>query len=300
MQSERNLRFVFDTLNLASDPDYSGSGFNLIAWLQSFIPARFLPPPLSPEQQAARDREMAYENFASRVLVKRLAQSYAFDVSFRALSAQKAAQITNSIVAAYIRDQVIYNVAAATAQRGGDFLQNRIADSKTEVETATNAVKTGIIPNFVFGHADSRIVSAASEPLTKTYPMTMLVLALSVVFALISGVGAVMARQGLDRRIHSLAQVRKLSGVDAIAAIPDVRAVRRRRAELARFDRSSRFAVCGGLARIKSAYTGCAGRARPRVDWRCVVPQRRGQVFDRRKFGLCDRGFRSTGDADRS
>lgn len=200
MQSERNLRFVFDTLNLASDPDYSGSGFNLIAWLQSFIPARFLPPPLSPEQQAARDREMAYENFASRVLVKRLAQSYAFDVSFRALSAQKAAQITNSIVAAYIRDQVIYNVAAATAQRGGDFLQNRIANSKTEVETATNAVKTGIIPNFVFGHANSRIVSAASEPLTKTYPMTMLVLALSVVFALISGVGAVMARQGLDRK----------------------------------------------------------------------------------------------------
>jgi Mrp family chromosome partitioning ATPase len=223
LQSERNLRFVFDTLNLASDPDYSGNGFNLIGWLQSFIPAKFLPPPLPPEQQAARDREMAYENFANRVIVKRLAQSYAFDVSFRALSAEKAAHLTNSIVAAYIRDQVIYNVAAATAQRGGDFLQNRIADSKIEVETATNAVKTGIIPDFVFGHADSRIVSAAAEPLTKTYPMTLLLLALSVVFALISGVGAVMAREGLNRRIRSVAQVRNLIGIDAIAVIPRVR-----------------------------------------------------------------------------
>ncbi len=229
LQSERNLRYVFNTLNLASDVDFSDNGFSFMGWLQSHLLSRFISPPLlSPEDQAAHDRDVAYQDFSGRVTVKRLAQSYAFEVSFRALSARKAAILVNSITAAYIRDQVIYNVAAAAAQRGGDYLQNRISDSKAEVDVATDAVRTGVIPNFVFGHADSRIVSAATIPLTKTYPMTTLILVLSLVFAIVTGFGVVVARNGLDRKVRSREQIGDLTGIEAIAVIPRGR---RRRGE---------------------------------------------------------------------
>jgi succinoglycan biosynthesis transport protein ExoP len=228
LQSERNLRFVFDTLNLAADPDFANNGFDLIGFAQSLLPLPSASPPPSPHEAAIRAREVAYRNFASHVIVKRLAQSYAFEVTYVALSAEKAARLANSITAAYIRDQVIYNVAAAAAQRGGDYLQNRISDSKTEEDVATNAVKTGVIPDYTFGHADARIISAAIEPLTKSWPMTTLTLALSMVFAMISGVGAVIVRDGLDRRIRSRAQVRWLTGIDALAVIPRARKRHRR------------------------------------------------------------------------
>lgn len=219
LQSERNLRYVFDTLDLDKDPDFS-DGFSLIGWLQGLLP---IPtPPLSPEEQASRAREIAYENFANGVTVKRLAQSYAFEVSYCAFSPKKAARLANSITAAYIRDRVIYNIATAAAQRGGDYLQNRISDSKIEQDTVETAVRTGVIPDYTFGHADSRIISAAIEPLTKSYPMTTVILLLSAVFALITGVGAIVVREELDRTIRSREQVARLTGFDVFAVVPTV------------------------------------------------------------------------------
>ena len=38
IQSERNLRYVFDTLGLASDPEFSSGGFDPIGWLLSRLP----------------------------------------------------------------------------------------------------------------------------------------------------------------------------------------------------------------------------------------------------------------------
>jgi polysaccharide biosynthesis transport protein len=219
LQSERNLRYVFDTLDLDKDPDFS-NGFSLIGWLQGLLP---IPtPPVSPKEQASRAREIAYENFANSVTVKRLGQSYTFEVSYRAFSPKKAMRLANSITAAYIRDRVIYNIAAAAAQRGGDYLQNRISDSKIEQNTAESAVRTGVIPDYTFGHADARIISAAIEPLTKSYPMTTVILLQSAVFALITGVGAIVVREDLGRTIRSREQVARLTGIDVFAVVPKV------------------------------------------------------------------------------
>ena len=221
IQSERNLRYVFDTLGLASDPEFSSGGFDLIGWLLSRLP---LPagPSLSPEAAAQRAVDQAYDKFAAGLSVRRLGQSYAFEISYRALTPAKAAKLANSITAAYIRDQVTYNVAAAAAQRGGDYLQNRVSDVNTELQTAATAVRTGVIPAFTFGHADARIVSAAMPPLTKSYPATTIILALAAAFALASGAGAVLARDAFDRRIRSKEQVRRLIGFDVLGALPRV------------------------------------------------------------------------------
>ncbi|MDR3494889.1 MAG: P-loop NTPase [Ancalomicrobiaceae bacterium] len=220
LQSERNLRFVFNTLDLANDPEFAPAKPGVIGWLISLVPLPFASSSLTPEETLHQSRELAYKTFAECVSVRRIAQSYAFEISFASASPAKAARLANSITAAYILDQVTYNVAAAAAQRGGDFLQNRVIDSKTEQDVATNAVKTGVIPDYTFGHADARIVSAALEPVNKTYPATTLILALAAFFGLVSGAGAVFVRDGLDRTIRSPEQVSRLAGISCLGALP--------------------------------------------------------------------------------
>ena len=221
IQSERNLRYVFDTLGLANDPDFAEEGFP-VAWLTARLRINRDTTSLSTEDLARRTRQSAYLRFAGRVSVQRLGESYAIEVSYRALSPQKAAKLANSITAAYIRDQIIYNAAAEAADRGGEYLQNRIANLETEEKVADYAVKTGVIPNYTFGHASARVVSAAIEPLTKSYPMTNRILGLSVVAGLVTGVGAIAFHSELDRKIRSPQQLRRLTGIDVFATVPKV------------------------------------------------------------------------------
>ena len=219
LTSERNLKYVFDAQHLEADPEFAGSGFDPIGWLVgklSFFPAA----PLSPAEKVQRDREVAFERFEGQVSAKRLAQSYAFELAFYADNPAKAARLANAITAAYIRDKVLYNVAAAAAQRGSDFLQNRVADNKAEIDAIENAVRTGVIPNYVFGHADARIISTAVEPLKKTFPKTTMILALALAFGLMSGVGFAIVGDEFDRRPRTARRLRALTGVSALAALP--------------------------------------------------------------------------------
>jgi Mrp family chromosome partitioning ATPase/capsular polysaccharide biosynthesis protein len=245
LQSERNLKYVFDVQHLETDPEFAQSGFDPIGWLLNRLP--FLAQsPMSPEAQAERNRQMAFEKFANQVSVKRLAQSYAFELSFYADSPAKATKLANAITAAYIRDKVLYNITAAEAQRGGDFLQNRVADTKAEQDAAAEAVKTGVIPDFVFGHADARIISSAVEPLKNAYPRTTLILALAIAFGAISSVAGVIVADELDRRVRSARRLQALTGLTALAALPVVKTARRDPAALLTWARSapdSRFAA---------------------------------------------------------
>jgi polysaccharide biosynthesis transport protein len=220
IQSQRNLRYVFDSLGLASSPEFWGGGFDPIGWIIGHLPPIGSDPQMSPEEKRERADDQAFYKFADGLSVRRLGQSYAFEISYRARSPAKAARLVNAITAAYIRGEVNYNVAAATAQRGGDFLVNRITDANTEMQAAAMAVKTGAIPDMDFGHADARIISAAIPPLTKSYPATTMILLLSFVFALASGAAVVVVRNGLDRMIRSPEQVRRLIGLDVFGVLP--------------------------------------------------------------------------------
>ena len=217
IQSERNLRFVFDTLGLANDPDYMPAKPGLARRVLSLIP---FPPgntALSQDKQVSVSTELAYNAFSNNVSVRRLGQSYAFELSFRAQSPAKAARLANAITAAYIRDQVLFN--SASKQRGPEILEGRISDIKTELDVATQSVKDGIIPDFEFSDSDARIVGSALPPLTKAYPETKLTLLWAIVFALISGVGVIAARESLDRTIRGPEQVRRSLGMSIFGRI---------------------------------------------------------------------------------
>lgn len=274
LQSERNLRYVFDVQKLADDPEFKDSGDSWSALLLGRIP--FLKSPqLSPEEAAPRARETAFQNFASRVSAKRLAQSYAFELSFYADGAQKAARIGNAIAAAYIRDKMLYNIAASAAQRGGDFLQNRIEDTRADRDAIEVAVRTGVIPSAVFGHADARIISTAAAPLKRAYPRTTLIVALAGALGLLIGLGALLVADDLDRSLGSRRRMTALTGVAAIAELPNVKGAHGRPSgllHLARSDPGSRF--CGEMRKLCVAAMESGDGKAPTVG---VISGRRGE-----------------------
>lgn len=215
IRSARNLRYVFDTLRLDADPAYAAQPPGLVRKtinrLIALLPLP-TPPPLPPEEEAMRAREIAFQNFSDRVQVKRLGQSYVLEVSFRGLTPQDAARLTNAIAAAYIRDQVL--VRAASDQRGTEFLQGRIALIQAQKKAADEAVATGVITDFQFPDSDARIVGAALRPLVAAYPQTKLILLLGALFGLFSGVGCIAVLHSFDRTVRSPAQIRRVFGLD--------------------------------------------------------------------------------------
>jgi polysaccharide biosynthesis transport protein len=222
IQSERNLRFVFDTLGLADDPEYKPTNKpGLVRRVLSLIPFLSGKTELLQEKQASISTELAYKAFSSNVSVHRLGQSYAFELSFRAQSPAKAARLANAIAAAYIRDQVLFN--SASNHHRAEFLEDRISDIKTQLDVAMQSVKDGTIPDdFQFSDSDARIVSNALPPLTKAYPQTKLILLWTIAFALISGIGVIAVRESLDRTVRAPEQVRRSLGMYCLGVFPRV------------------------------------------------------------------------------
>lgn len=218
--SERNLRYVFDTLRLEDDPVFKASGPGLLRRLLNALP--FLPkePVPSPEEAARLARESAFQAFAGRVTVRRLGQSYVIETSFRFPDAARSAQIANSITSAYIRDQV--NFRAAADQRGAQFLQGRIAIIQAEKKAAAEGVESGRIPDFQFPDSDARVVSAATTPFGRT-PAPVLVLVIAALGGLLTGVGGLALAQTFDRTVRSAAQVEQALGLPCLGVLPRVR-----------------------------------------------------------------------------
>ncbi|CAO4148907.1 Lipopolysaccharide biosynthesis protein [Methylorubrum thiocyanatum] len=259
IRSARNLRYVFDTLGLDKDPAYAAKGPGLVsralARVSGLLP--FLAaPPLSPEEEAMRAREIAFQNFSDRIQVKRLGQSYVLEVSFRGLTPQDAARLTNAIAAAYIRDQVL--VRAASDQRGSEFLQGRIALIQAQKKAADEAVATGVITDFQFPDSDARIVGAALRPLAAAYPQTKLILLLGALFGLVSGIGCIAVLHSFDRTVRSPAQIRRMLGVDSFV-VPRFKGGRL--TETTALDRpDSDFALA--LRRLRTVLFAVGGEAR--------------------------------------
>lgn len=220
VRSVRNLRYVFDTLNLASDPMFApapglvgrliGDIINLLGWSdRSRSSAGHLIDHAS---------EFAFQNFADRVQVRRLGQSYVIEVSFRGPQPETTARITNSIAASYIRDQVL--VRASSEQRGTEFLQGRISLIQAEKKAADEAVASGVITSYEFPDADARIVGAALKPLAASYPQTKLVLLFGIVAGLVTGVAFIALISNFDQTVRSPTQIRRALGIDCLAVVP--------------------------------------------------------------------------------
>lgn len=220
VRSVRNLTYVFNTLNLASDPVFAPKQGILNRLVSNIVGSlSFLAPPKSsPEQAIDQAREIAFQNFADRVQARRVGQSYVIEVSFRGPQPDTTARIANSIAAAYIRDQVL--ARGSSEERGTEFLQGRIALIQAEKKAADEAVVTGVITDYQFPDSDARIVGAALRPLAAAYPQTKLILLFGTVVGFVTGVGFIAVIDRFDQTVRSSAQIRRVLGVDCLVVAP--------------------------------------------------------------------------------
>ena len=222
IRSERVLGAVFKTLGLADAPEFADQGGGLRE--RGLVALGLAEPPRADPAQA---RARAFQAFVDRVGVRRIGQSYAIEVSYRAPSADQAARIANAVTAQYLKAQV--DVKAAAAEQGTEYLQGRIAQLRAEQAAALEGVRQGAIPDMQFSDADARVIGAALRPLAKSFPKTGLILAFATAFGLLTGLLAVAIRQSLDRTLASRRQVRHALGIECLGLLPDVPGTREMR-----------------------------------------------------------------------
>ena len=262
VKSERILSAVFDALDLADAPEFAHPVPSLRQRAMGAVAdlvARVAP---GPKGDAASDpdgpRERAFQAFVDRVAVRRIGQSYVLEISYRAGDPAQASRLTNSITAAYVHSQIERKLAAA--RRGAEFLANRVASIEAEEAAAAAAIRSGAIPAMSLPDAESRVISAAREPLGKSSPQTLLTLVFATAVGLLAGGGILAVHHSLDRRIRTAGQVWRHFGLPCLSAMPVTRKRRGRRlpfdlvlddpqAPFARALRAAYTAVVTGTAR---------------------------------------------------
>lgn len=202
VKSERVLRLVFQTLNLQNDPEFAAPLAN-----------QATTPDLVKRHDAA-----AFTTFADRVSVRRIGQSLVLEIGFRSKVAAKAASIANSVTAAFIRDQI--DARSLSMQRNNEWLQGRIDEIKGQQQAIEEAVRKGVLPDRQFSASDARIISSATEPLSKAYPQTKLILLLAASFSLLTGLGAVSVFHTLNRTLRAKRHVQRELGLNCIGLVP--------------------------------------------------------------------------------
>ncbi|UPJ26029.1 MULTISPECIES: polysaccharide biosynthesis tyrosine autokinase [unclassified Bradyrhizobium] len=71
-----------------------------------------------------------------------------------------------------------------------------------------------------FPITEARIISAATTPLVKSYPRTLIILAVSLLGGLMLGLGAAIAREFADKVFRTTSQVEEQLGTNCIAILP--------------------------------------------------------------------------------
>jgi len=169
LRSKKVADDVIRRLNLTSDSE--------------FVPAK------SPSDAADRFR-MASEEFASRLNVRRIGQSYVVEVTFRASEPEKAAQIVNAVDDAYLT--------------GGWRFDPRFDHFRRFAEPVEKQALT--VSNV-------HVITPATPPIGKSSPQTKLVLALALLLGGLVGAGSAMALHSLDRTAQSPAQIKRDAGI---------------------------------------------------------------------------------------
>jgi succinoglycan biosynthesis transport protein ExoP len=153
--------------------------------------------PAKASADAADPMRIASEEFAGRLNVRRIGQSYVVEVSFRASNPEKAARIVNAVDDAYLT--------------GGWRFDPRFDRFRRFAEPVEKQALT--VSNV-------HVITPATPPIGKSSPQTKLVLALAVLLGGLVGAGSAMALHSLDRTAQSPAQLKRDVGVECLGALP--------------------------------------------------------------------------------
>lgn len=186
-RSEQVLRYVFNELDFRHDPEFDKTN------------------PTGDPVADRRDATAAFQNFADRVVARRLGQSLVLEISFRSVDPVRAARVANALAYSFILYQI--RVRELEVRRSGDWLQSRIDEVNAQEKAIAEAVHEGRTPSAAPTASPAQVISEATEPLARSSPRKGLTLVAAVAFALLTGLGGVSVRHGLDRRIRSGRQI---------------------------------------------------------------------------------------------
>jgi uncharacterized protein involved in exopolysaccharide biosynthesis len=201
-------------MRLARDPGTATSR----SWLETrldWFRSAWLPETLN---SSSFDRVVA--TLHNRIVVMNDARSYVVSVSFTASSAENAAQVVNAVVTEYLRDKVrqrrlskIIAVEAELREQRAVYGEKhpKTLQALAELDSARAALEAATNPRDgdqdEFGN--DQVVKLALPNHTPTSPQGLVVFGLSLLLALLAGIGVAVrrdrkeAQQTFDHQTHS-------------------------------------------------------------------------------------------------
>jgi succinoglycan biosynthesis transport protein ExoP len=181
---------------------------------------------------AAR-RAAAVATLMANTTVGRVGLSYVIFVSYTSENPLEATRIADALSAAYIDDQL--NAQFNIARRASDWLQASIEELRRQGDDANltpqerSAVRatydaflqryTQAVQQESLPVAEARVLTPAS-PGRKTAPNTLFILAGSLMFGGVLGLGIGLARDLLDRAVRTRQQVEQVTGAPFLGYLP--------------------------------------------------------------------------------
>jgi polysaccharide biosynthesis transport protein len=136
LKSDAIALSVINSLHLTNDPEFGGSIDNSTGMPFGLFSGLFQKKDQSSSSDlSSRD---ALASFEKRLSVNRVGISFVIAVSFISNKPERAAQIANAIVEAYINDQL--EAKYEITRRANDWLQSRIGELQQQATTADRAL----------------------------------------------------------------------------------------------------------------------------------------------------------------
>jgi succinoglycan biosynthesis transport protein ExoP len=126
--------YVVKQLRLADDPEFVRSGVGLLDKLLARLGWGEDPDPKTEAERVGA----AINAFNNGLDIRRIGQSYMMRIEFRSQNQERATKIANSVIDAYIFDQL--NAKYQANRRAGDWLQERLQALREQAAAAERAV----------------------------------------------------------------------------------------------------------------------------------------------------------------
>jgi succinoglycan biosynthesis transport protein ExoP len=144
LKSEDIANSVIKDLHLDNDPEFVSPSPGLVGNIVGFLTFTLIPKIPSFEEAAGgpppefRRMRTAIFTLENNLTVKRSGLTYAIDIEFKSLKADRAAQVANAIADAYMVDTL--EAKYKTARRAASWLQDRLKELREESAAAEHAV----------------------------------------------------------------------------------------------------------------------------------------------------------------
>lgn len=227
IKSERLLSYVFEELHLAEKAqpaatpgteidNGSRSLLGIFSWFSRSSGAAGNEASSAQSQSSAQ--RAAYEAFAARVSAARIGQSFVIAITYSSPDAQESARNANALASAYLLQSIESKYKLAMA--GGEVLQGRLQTLAGEVDTATQAVASGTLPEKPTPDADARVIGAPQIPLQPSSPKKRIAIAFGAVLGLALGIVFITLRAVFDKRVRDAKALAEETGIPTLGTLP--------------------------------------------------------------------------------